>query len=71
MIEHLMVPINRDGALKNCFQIPANNFIINNSWDADGNSKNVADSVGLMVYEGAGVICNGIVYMWCLLKPSF
>jgi len=35
-------------------QIPANNFIINNSWDVDGNSKNVADSVGLMVYEGAG-----------------
>jgi len=35
-------------------QIPANNFIINNSWDVDGNSKNVADTVGLMVYEGAG-----------------
>jgi len=35
-------------------QIPANNFVINNSWDVDGKSKNVADTVGLMVYEGAG-----------------
>merc|ERR1711971_808709 len=35
-------------------QVPANDFIINNSWDVDGNSKNVADTVGLMVYEGAG-----------------
>ena len=30
--------------------------MINNSWDVDGKSKNVADTVGLMVYEGAGVI---------------
>ena len=40
----------------NICQIPANNFVINNSWDVDGKSKNVADTVGLMVYEGAGVI---------------
>ena len=46
--------------LKNCSKVPANDFIINNSWDVDGNSKNVADTVGLMVYEGAGVISNGI-----------
>ena len=52
--------------MKNCSKIPANNFIINNSWDVDGNSKNVADSVGLMVYEGAGVIWNGIIGVVCL-----
>lgn len=34
-------------------QIDAENDVINESWDVDGNSKNVADSVGLMVYEGS------------------
>jgi len=31
-------------------QIPASNFIINNSWDVNGNYKSVADSVGIMAY---------------------
>jgi len=31
-------------------QIPANNFIINNSWDVDGNYKELADTVGIMAY---------------------
>jgi hypothetical protein len=26
--------------------------VINASWDENGNSDNVADSIGLMVYEG-------------------
>ena len=34
-------------------QIDAENDVINESWDKEGNSKNLADSVGLMVYEGA------------------
>ncbi len=34
------------------FQIDANNDVINESWDENEKSKNVADSVGLMVYEG-------------------
>ncbi len=33
-------------------QIDANNDVINESWDENEKSKNVADSVGLMVYEG-------------------
>ena len=60
--------LNMDSVLKNSSQVPANNFIINNSWDVDGNSKNVADTVGLMVYEGAGVIFDGMPG-WCLLNP--
>ena len=36
--------------------------MINNSWDVDGKSKNVADTVGLMVYEGAGVILEHIYW---------
>lgn len=31
-------------------QIAANNFIINNSWDVDGNYKDVTDTVGIMAY---------------------
>ena len=31
-------------------QIAANNFIINNSWDVDGNYKNITDTVGIMAY---------------------
>jgi len=31
-------------------QIAANNFIINNSWDTEGNSKDIADTVGIMAY---------------------
>jgi len=31
-------------------QIPANNFIINHSWDVDGNYKDVVDTVGIMAY---------------------
>jgi len=34
-------------------QIEAENDVINESWDKEGNSKNLADSVGLMVYEGS------------------
>lgn len=33
-------------------QVPAETDVINASWDTEGNSKNMADSVGLMVYEG-------------------
>jgi hypothetical protein len=33
-------------------QIDANNDVINESWDENEKSKNIADSVGLMVYEG-------------------
>ena len=33
-------------------QVQAEIDVINASWDADGNSNNVADSIGLMVYEG-------------------
>ena len=32
------------------FKIAANNFIINNSWDVDGNYKDVSDTVGIMAY---------------------
>ena len=28
------------------------NDVINESWDKEGKSNNLADSVGLMVYEG-------------------
>ena len=35
------------------FQIDAENDVINESWDKEGNSKNLADSIGLMVYEGS------------------
>jgi len=31
-------------------QIAANNFIINNSWDVNGNYRKVADTVGIMSY---------------------
>lgn len=34
-------------------QIDAENDVINESWDKEGNSNNLADSVGLMVYEGS------------------
>jgi hypothetical protein len=34
-------------------QVPAENYVINQSWDANGNNKNLADSIGLMTYEGA------------------
>lgn len=33
-------------------QVQAEIDVINESWDTNGNAKNVADSVGLMVYEG-------------------
>jgi len=32
--------------------VEAANEVINQSWDLEGNLKNVADSVGIMVYEG-------------------
>ena len=36
-----------------CFiQIRAEIDVINASWDEKGNNKNLADSIGLMVYEG-------------------
>ena len=31
----------------------AENQVINESWDANGNSYNLADTIGIMVYEGA------------------
>ena len=34
------------------FQVQAEIDVINASWDSDGSSSNLADSVGLMVYEG-------------------
>merc|ERR1719340_278979 len=33
-------------------QVQAEMDVINESWDSDGNKKNIADSIGLMVYEG-------------------
>ena len=36
-----------------CSQVDAETDVINESWDLEGNSKNLADSVGLMVYEGS------------------
>ena len=33
-------------------QVKAEIEIVNQSWDVDGNLQDVADSVGLMVYEG-------------------
>merc|ERR1712183_666161 len=33
-------------------QVQAEMDVINASWDSDGNTKNIADSIGLMVYEG-------------------
>jgi len=33
-------------------QVEAESYVINESWDVDGNNKGVADSIGLMVYEG-------------------
>ena len=33
-------------------QIEANNVVINESWDAEGKPADLADNVGLMVYEG-------------------
>ena len=32
-------------------QVDCANEVINESWDLEGNLKNVADSVGIMVYE--------------------
>ena len=32
--------------------VEAANEVINQSWDLEGNLKNVGDSVGIMVYEG-------------------
>ena len=34
------------------FQVQAEIDVINASWDSEGSSSNLADSVGLMVYEG-------------------
>ena len=34
------------------FQVQAEIDVINASWDSDGSSSNLADSLGLMVYEG-------------------
>ena len=33
-------------------QVEAESYVINESWDVKGNYKGVADSIGLMVYEG-------------------
>ena len=33
-------------------QVEAESYVVNESWDTDGNYKGVADSIGLMVYEG-------------------
>ena len=33
-------------------QVEAESYVINESWDKEGNYKGVADSIGLMVYEG-------------------
>ena len=48
--------------------------MINNSWDVDGKSKNVADTVGLMVYEGAGVTLVHtlpiLVWIWTNAKVT-
>ena len=31
----------------------AESYVVNQSWDANGNSYNLADSIGIMVYDGA------------------
>jgi hypothetical protein len=36
-------------------QVQAETDVINASWDTEKNSKGLADSVGLMVYEGTQV----------------
>ena len=33
-------------------KVEAGSYVINESWDVDGNYRGVADSIGLMVYEG-------------------
>ena len=40
--------------LKLCIliQIEAENEVLNESWDKEGSSKQIIDSIGLMVYEG-------------------
>jgi hypothetical protein len=37
----------------NFIQIDAENDVINESWDKEGKPQNLADSIGLMVYEGS------------------
>ena len=32
-------------------KVDAENYVINQSWDVNGNYKNVADEIGLMVYD--------------------
>ena len=36
-------------------QVQAETDVINASWDEEGNSQGLADSIGLMVYEGTQV----------------
>jgi hypothetical protein len=38
-----------------CFQVQAETDVINASWDTKSKSNGLADSVGLMVYEGTQV----------------
>jgi hypothetical protein len=32
--------------------VAAENYVVNESWDANGRSFNLADTIGLMVYSG-------------------
>merc|ERR1712002_62009 len=33
-------------------QVPAEDYVVNHSWDTERNNHGIADSIGLMVYEG-------------------
>ena len=37
------------------FKVQAESDVINASWDTEGNHQGLADSIGLMVYEGTQV----------------
>ena len=47
--------------------VPAESDVVNASWNVDSTSNNVADSVGLMVYEGTG---NNIFFAKCWPKED-
>ena len=43
----------RTFTLHSCHQIAAENYVINQSWNANGVSSNMVDTIGIMVYSGA------------------
>ena len=48
-------------------QIEAENEVLNESWDNEGNSKKIVDSIGLMVYEGT----QSLNYVKNFVKETF